>query len=177
VRQRGICDILQTTALQGWNCTERCVLRPHLRHLDPSCLKAGAQETATNMQYFPTNSSASVSHTIIGFYHNQTCSVCSCCRLSITRRSARAARNQGPLYPATVCTDSSKEQEGREAPERYKIQIMTETTRHGRTQGEGVRVERCKLPKSKFKNRFCRHNDIKCFILFNLQPKSATNIG
>jgi hypothetical protein len=27
-------------------------LYPYLRHLDPSCLKAGAQETATNMQHF-----------------------------------------------------------------------------------------------------------------------------
>jgi hypothetical protein len=99
------------------------------------------------MQNFPTNSSASASHTISEFYHNQTCSVCSCCRLSVTWRSVRAARIQGPLYPATVRSDSSKVQEGREAPERYKTEIMTETTRHGLTQGEGG--EGCGLQASK----------------------------
>jgi len=130
VKQRGICDILQTTALQGWNCTEMCVLHPHLRYLDPSCLKAGTQETATNMQHFPTNSSASVSHTIIEFCHNQTRSVCSCCRLSVHWRSVRVSRNQGPLYPATVCTDSSKKQQGREAPERHNTEIVTGTMGH-----------------------------------------------
>jgi hypothetical protein len=31
--------------------------------------------------------------------------------------------------------------------------------------------------KLKKKNRFCRQNDIKCFMSFALQPKSATEIN
>jgi hypothetical protein len=48
---------------------------------------------------------------------------------------------------------------------------------HWRTQG-GAAYQQPPPPKTKFKkHRFCRHDDIKVFTWFTLQPKSATEIG